>query len=388
MGVTNLPTIGIACYASQGGSGIVASELGLLLARTGYEVHFISSSLPWRLHHYERNVFYHQVEVANYPVFHHPPYTLSLATKMSEVATEHGLDILHVHYAIPHAASAFLAQQMVGPDRLRVITTLHGTDITLVGQEPSFFPITKFLIERSDAVTAVSEFLRRETEQVFHITRGIDVIPNFVDTRHFHPVEDKARRNQFAASGERLILHASNFRKVKNVPTVVDVFARLAEDIPCRLLLIGEGPESRTVQQRVTDLGVTNKVQFLGQLENMEEILPLADLLLLPSQHESFGLVALEAMSCGTPVIATTVGGTSEFIDSGHNGFLCDPDDIESMVAAARRLFQDGVLYQHVAEEARRDAVEKFGARCVLKQYLELYDRVMGSAVKADTRRG
>ncbi len=377
---TSLPNIGIACYASQGGSGIVASELGLLLARTGYEVHFIASSLPLRLHHYEHNIFYHQVDVANYPVFQHPPYTLSLATKMSEVATEYGLDILHVHYAIPHAASAFLAREMVGPDRIRLITTLHGTDITLVGQEPSFFPITRFLIERSDAVTAVSDFLRRETEHVFGITRPIDVIPNFVDTRLFYPREDPARRAQFATPAEKLLLHASNFRKVKNVPAVVQVFARLATEFPCRLLLSGEGPELHTVQQLVAELGLADRVLFMGQVENMAEIMPLADLLLLPSYHESFGLVALEAMSCGTPVIATSVGGTGEFIDTGHNGFLCHPDDIDGMVAAGRRMLQDDTLHQHFAEEARRDAVQKYGARCVLKQYLELYDRVMGTS--------
>ena len=375
---SKLPAIGIACYASQGGSGIVATELGLLLARTGYEVHFISSSLPWRLHHYEQNVFYHQVEVANYPVFQHPPYTLSLATVMSEVAQEHGLDILHVHYAIPHAASAFLAREMVGADRLKVITTLHGTDITLVGQEPSFFPITKFLIERSDAVTAVSTFLREETERVFAVTRSIDVIPNFVDTRLYHPLENPAHRARFAAPDEKLLVHASNFRQVKNVPTVVEVFARLNETVPGRLLLLGDGPEKRRVQERIDDLGVGDRVRFLGQLENLQEILALADLMLLPSAHESFGLVALEAMSCGTPVIATNVGGTDEFIDHGHNGYLCAPQDVDGMVRIASQLLQDAALQQHLAEEARRDAVEKFGARCVLKLYLELYDRVMG----------
>ncbi len=388
MVVTKLPTIGIVCYASQGGSGIVASELGLLLARTGYEVHFISSSLPWRLHRYERNVFYHPVEVVNYPVFLHPPYTLSLATVMSEVAQEYGLDILHVHYAIPHAASAFLAREMVGGGRVKVITTLHGTDITLVGQEPSFFPITKFLIERSDAVTAVSNFLKEETARVFAVNRPIDVIPNFVDTRLFHPRQDVEQRAQFAAVDEKLILHASNFRKVKNVPTVVEVFARICQAVPSRLLLIGDGPERRRVLERVERLGVGDRVRFLGQLENMEEILPLADLVLLPSEHESFGLVALEAMSCGTPVIATSVGGTREFIDPGHNGYLCAPDDVDGMVQAAAAVLQNEVLHQHLSEEARRDAVEKFGARCVLKQYLELYDRVTGSASRLDARMG
>jgi N-acetyl-alpha-D-glucosaminyl L-malate synthase BshA len=375
--MSRLPVIGINCYASQGGSGIVATELGLLLARSGYEVHFISSSLPMRLRRYERNIFYHQVEMANYPVFQHPPYTLSLATMMSEVAEREGLDILHVHYAIPHAASAFLAREMMSPKRLRVITTLHGTDITLVGQEPSFFPITRFLIDRSDAVTAVSTFLKEETEKVFGITRPIEVIPNFVDTRHFHPREDPQERAQFAPQQEKLVLHASNFRKVKNVPTVVEVFARIQAEVPARLLLLGDGPEKRNVQARIEELGISDRVRFLGQLDNMEQVMPLADLVLLPSLHESFGLVALEAMSCGTAVIATDRGGTGEFIDPGHNGFLCDPHDVDTMAETGIRLLKNDGFRQQIAEEARRDAVEKFGARCVLKQYVEFYDRVM-----------
>lgn len=375
--MSRLPTIGITCYPTQGGSGIIASELGLNLARTGYEVHFITSALPLRLQRFDRNIFYHQVEAASYPVFQTVPYTLSLATMMSEVATRHHLDILHVHYAIPHAASGFLAREMVGPDRLKLITTLHGTDITLVGQEPSFFAITRFLIERSDAVTTVSQFLKQETEEVFGIERPITVIPNFVDTRHFHPRRETKERSRFAADDERLVMHASNFRKVKNVPAVVEVFSRLAEKVPCRLVMIGEGPEKVTAQQRVDALGLQDRVQFLGQVEDMAEIMPLADVLLLPSYHESFGLIALEGMSCGTAVIATNRGGTGEFIDSGHNGYLCDPEDIDDMTAKGLKLLQDDTHRQHISEEARRDAVEKFGARCVLKDYLELYDRVM-----------
>jgi N-acetyl-alpha-D-glucosaminyl L-malate synthase BshA len=377
--VSRLPAIGITCYPSQGGSGIIASELGLNLARTGYEVHFITSSLPLRLRGYERNIFYHQVDSAQYPVFQHPPYTLSLASAMSEVASRYGLDILHVHYAIPHAASAFLAREMIGPERLKIITTLHGTDITLVGQEPSFFPITRFLIERSDAVTAVSRFLKDETVRVFGVQRPIDVIPNFIDTRVFHPREDPRQRAYFAKPEERILLHASNFRKVKNVATVVEVFAQVVAEVPSRLLFVGDGPEVRPVRERVETLHLADKVRFLGQVENIERILPLADLMLLPSLHESFGLIALESMSCGTPVIATDVGGTAEFIDSGHNSFLCDPHDVRAMSQIAVRLLKDPAFRQHVAEEGRRDAVEKFGARCVLKQYLALYDRVAGS---------
>ncbi|MFH1845766.1 MAG: N-acetyl-alpha-D-glucosaminyl L-malate synthase BshA [bacterium] len=378
--MTRLPAIGITCYPTQGGSGIIASELGLNLARSGYEVHFITSAMPLRLQRYEGNIFYHQVEMATYPVFQNTPYTLSLATMMSQVALRHNLDILHVHYAIPHAASGFLAREMVGADRLKLITTLHGTDITLVGQEPSFFPITKFLIERSDAVTAVSQFLRRETVKVFGIQRPIEVIPNFVDTRRFHPREDPKQRARFAAPDEKLVGHASNFRPVKNVPAVVEVFSRLSAAVPCRLVLLGDGPEKCRVQDQVDALGLTDRVQFLGQVENMAEVMALADLVLLPSLHESFGLVALEAMSCGCAVIATNNGGTEEFIDSGHNGYLCAPEDIDGMTKIGLNLLKDDTLRQQVAEEARRDAVEKFGARCVLKDYLQLYDRVMDGA--------
>lgn len=373
--MTRLPAIGITCYPSAGGSGVIASELGLMLARTGYEVHFIANSLPLRLHPYERNIFYHQVEVTNYPVFTYPPYTLALATKMSEVAESHGLDILHVHYALPHAAAAYLAREMVG-GRTRVITTLHGTDITIVGQEPSFYPITRFLIERSDAVTAVSSWLADETRRVFHVERPIDVIPNFVDTRLFRPGRDAGRRAMFGRPDQKLVMHASNFRKVKNLPAVVEVFAALAREIDCRLLLVGEGPELRGLKARIEELGLTERVQYLGQVEHMAGVLCLADLLLLPSLHESFGLVALEAMSCGTAVIATSNGGTTEFIDDGHNGYLIDPQDVAGMVEVARRLLIDDALRQHVGEEARRDAVERFGARCVLKGYIDLYDRV------------
>ncbi len=377
--MSRLPTIGITCYASQGGSGIVATELGLNLARSGYAVHFISSSVPLRLRRFRANVFYHQVDVVNYPVFLYPPYTLSLASAMSEVAQRHELDILHVHYAIPHAAAAFLAQQMVGPERLKVITTLHGTDITLVGQEPSFFPITRFLIDRSDAVTAVSAFLARETARVFGVTRHIDVIPNFVDTRRYSPVHDSDVRAQFAAPNEKLIVHASNFRKVKNVPAVGDVFARVAAEVPCRLLLVGDGPDLCPLLDELGRRGLADRVHSLGTVDNLESLMPLADLLLLPSWHESFGLVALEAMACGVCVIATDRGGTDEFIDHGANGFRHDPEDIDGMVGTALRVLRDEPLRRQIVEEARRDAVATFGARCVLKQYIDLYDRVLGA---------
>lgn len=372
-----MPSIGITCYPSQGGSGVVATELGLHLARSGCEVHFISSSLPFRLRGYEQNISYHQVEMPHYPVFQHSPYTLSLATAMSEVATRCHLDILHVHYAIPHAASAYLAQQMIGADKLKVVTTLHGTDITLVGQEPSFFPITRFLIEKSDAVTAVSTFLKNETIRVFGTGEDIEVIPNFIDSRVFRPRDLTALRAQFAAPEEKVMIHASNFRKVKNVPAVIEVFDRVQKKVPAKLLLVGDGPEMPCVRQLITERDLTGRVVFLGHSDDLQDLMPLADLLLLPSLHESFGLVGLEAMACGVVPLLTSVGGADEFINDGINGYLRHPEDIEGMVAAALTVLEDETLKQHLVEEGLRDAAADFGAQCVMKKYLQLYDRLL-----------
>lgn len=372
-----MPAVGITCYPSQGGSGVVATELGLHLARSGCEVHFISSSLPFRLRGYEKNISYHQVEMPHYPVFQHSPYTLSLASVMSEVATRCHLDILHVHYAIPHAASAYLAQQMVGPDKLKVVTTLHGTDITLVGQEPSFFPMTRFLIEKSDAVTAVSSFLKEETIKVFGTGHDIEVIPNFIDSRVFRPRDLGKRRAAFAQPDEKLVIHASNFRKVKNVPAVIEVFARISQEIPAKLLLVGEGPEMPIVRRLIEERGIEDRVVFLGHSDDLQDLLPLCDLLLLPSLHESFGLVGLEAMACGTVPLLTSVGGAGEFIQDGINGFLRDPQDVAGMAQVALTVLQDDELRQHMREEGLRDAAADFGAQCVMKQYLGVYDRLL-----------
>lgn len=372
-----MPSVGITCYASQGGSGVVATELGLHLSRRGCEVHFISSELPFRLRKYHENIFYHSVEMPQYPVFQHSPYTLSLASTMSEVAERCSLDILHVHYAIPHAASAYLAQKMVDRDSLKVVTTLHGTDITLVGQEPSFFPMTRFLIQQSDAVTAVSNFLKNETIEVFDTGHDIEVIPNFVDARVFQPSDASHLRARFAPKGEKLLAHVSNFRKVKNVGAVVEVFEEVSKALDCRLLLIGDGPEMGGVREHVAESGLTDKVEFLGQVDSLEDVLPVADLLLLPSLHESFGLVALEAMACGVVPMATNRGGAGEFIQDGLNGFLRDPHDVPGMASAAVKVLQDENLRLEMAEEARRDAAGDFGISCVLKQYLDLYDRLL-----------
>jgi N-acetyl-alpha-D-glucosaminyl L-malate synthase BshA len=372
-----MPAVGITCYPSQGGSGVVASELGLHLARLGCEVHFITTQLPFRLENYHQNIFYHPVELPQYPVFQHAPYTLSLASTMHDVALRCGLDILHVHYAVPHAAGAYLARQMLGAERIKVVTTLHGTDITLVGQEPSYFPITRFLIEQSDAVTAVSGFLRDETVRVFGTDRDIEVIPNFVDARLYTPRRDDTVRARVAAPDEKLLVHASNFRKVKNPQAVVEVFARVAAALPARLLLIGDGPEMPAVRDAIAARGLLDRVGFLGAVTGLEDLLPVCDLLLLPSLHESFGLVALEAMACGVVALATSRGGVGEFIHDGVNGFLRDPDDLDGMTAVALRVLGDDTLRTHLAEEARRDAAGDFGAPCVVRKYLELYDRLL-----------
>ena len=379
-----MPTVGITCYPSQGGSGVVATELGLHLARRGCEVHFISSHLPFRLQGYDRNIMHHKVEMPSYPVFEHSPYTLSLASAMADVARRCNLDLLHVHYAIPHAASAYLARQMLLPHRVPVITTLHGTDITLVGKEPSFFPITRFVIEQSDAVTAVSKFLKDETVRVFDCGRDIEVIPNFVDTRVFRPRPDHELRARFAPDGRFLVLHASNFRRVKNTPAVIETFDAVRRQAPAALLLVGEGPELPAVRREVAARGLEDRVHFLGHFDRLEDILPVADALLLPSWHESFGLVALEAMACGVVPVATSRGGAGEFIVDGHNGFLREPDDVEGMTGALLDLARDPAQRAHMAEVGQRDAATDFGAGCVVRRYLDLYEKLLGAGRPVD----
>ena len=374
--MNRMPVIGITCDPSQGGSGVVASELGLSLARFGHEVHFITSDLPLRLRSYESNIFFHRVETASYPLFQHSPYTLALATKMLEITRRFGLDILHVHYAIPHAASAFLAREMAGAAAPKVVTTLHGTDITLVGREPSYFEMTKFMIERSDRVTAVSRWLADETRDVFDVDCPLDVIPNFVDPKVFRPLP-RDLRTRLAPNDETLLLHISNFRPVKNLPAVIDVFAGVAAVMDARLLLVGEGPELAPTVDRIRGLGLEGKVDLLGQVEDLAPLMSNSDLLLLPSRHESFGLVALEAMACGTPVIATSVGGAGEFIAHEQTSFLHDPDDIPGMIESARKLLSDPVFAGQMAEDALRVAVSEFGLPCVVKRYIDLYDRIL-----------
>ncbi|MCA9755070.1 MAG: N-acetyl-alpha-D-glucosaminyl L-malate synthase BshA [Candidatus Eisenbacteria bacterium] len=374
--------VGIVCYPSSGGSGIVATELGLALAHRGWEVHFITYAQPLRLQGFESNVFFHEVQTDNYPVFHHPPYTLSLAVKIHEVAEAHGLDVLHVHYAIPHATAAYLAKQMFLPKRLPVVTTLHGTDITLVGVQPAFHRITRFSIEESDRVTAVSQFLRQKTVESFGVEREIEVIPNFVDPDKFRPLDE--RRLPFCANrDEKIVVHASNFRPVKNIPSVIHTFAKIREAMPARLLLVGDGPERYGAQELVGQLGLQKNVHFLGIREGMSDLLGCADLYLLPSEHESFGLSALEAMSCGAPVIATSRGGTGEVVVPGVTGYLCDPHDIDEMGRIAVELLSDQERHRLVGQAARKRVLELFTEGKVIAQYEQVYRELTGEAVRS-----
>ncbi len=364
--------IGITCYPTFGGSGIIATELGRRLARRGDEVHFITTALPYRLSAFERNVFFHEVVLEVYPLFQHaPPLALALATKMAEVAEAQRLDVLHVHYAMPFAASAFLAKHLVAPARLPVVTTLHGTDITVVGQQPALLRMTKFTIESSDRVTAVSEALREATLETLGVKKQITVIPNFVDPEVFAP--GRRRPPLLAPAGARVLMHASNFRPVKNVEMVIRIFAAVHERMDARLVMVGDGPEKPRAEELARNLGVGKHVLFLGNQEVVEELLPLADLFLLPSSTESFGLVALEAMAAGAPVIASRVGGLPELIEHGVSGFLEDPADLDAHVRTALRLLGNDTLRRRVARVARRRAVDRFHVDRVVEQYRAVY---------------
>jgi L-malate glycosyltransferase len=361
--------IGITCHPGSGGSGIVATEMGLAMAHRGHEVHFITREVPFRMPGYVQNVFLHTVEDVYYPLFQAPPHTLALASKMADVAVTYDLEVLHVHYAIPHAVSAYLAKQMLAPRPIGVVTTLHGTDITLVGNQPIFQRITRFCIEASDRVTAVSEFLAEETRRSFAVTRDVHVIRNFVDHSRFRPRAAAALRRRFAAPGEMLLMHASNFRPVKNISFLIEVFAAARREIPARLVLVGEGPELVSAKQQVDALGVHDAVSFLGNQEGIEELLPLADVFLLPSHHESFGLAALEAMACRVPVIATAVGGTREVIEDGVTGFLRHPADTSGWVEVILQLQRDTALARRIGAAARRAAKENFGEARAIEAY-------------------
>ena len=372
--------IGITCYPTYGGSGAVATELGLELARRGHQVHFITYDSPFRLRGYTEGVFFHQVEtrMGRYPLFDHFPYTLALASKQHEVVLREELDLLHVHYAIPHATTAYLAREMLQPDRpVQVITTLHGTDITLVGQEASFYAITKFSIEQSDGVTAVSNYLRDETYRAFGCGMcDIRVVPNFVNLQEYRPGEPGCR-GKVAPEGHKVISHVSNFREVKRVKDVIRVFARVRRAMPATLVMIGDGPERVDAENEARDLAVMEDVRFLGRLDSVASLLQASDLFILPSQTESFGLAALEAMACGAPVVATRAGGLPEVIDDGVNGILEPVGSVEAMGRRAVELLRDPEKYAAMRAAAVAKA-EKFSANNIVPLYEAFYGEVLG----------
>ena len=369
--------IGITCYPTFGGSGVVATELGLALARNGDDVHFISYAMPSRLNVLHERVHFHEVTVTPYPLFDpYPPYTLALATKMAEVAAYEKLDILHVHYAIPHAISAHLAKQIL-QSKLKVITTLHGTDITLVGRDESYLPITKFGIEVSDGVTAVSEWLRDETRGNFHTEKGIDVIPNFVDPDRFRH-NRSAICKMFGDPSDRLICHVSNFRPVKRIMDVVETFAKIAAKVPSRLLMVGDGPDRSRAEAFAREHNLRDRVFFLGNVPNLEELLGACDLFLLPSESESFGMAALEAMTSEVPVIATRTGGLPEVVVEGETGYLLEVGDVRGMAERGIEILSDDNLRATMGARAREVAVERFDERKIVPMYRALYERVIG----------
>ncbi len=376
--------IGITCYPTYGGSGAIATELGMELASRGHEVHFITYAHPFRLPHFLERVYFHEVEVAHYPLFEHSPYPLALAAMMHEVAEREGLDILHVHYAIPHATSAWIAREMLGDGRrLKIITTLHGTDITLVGQERSFERITRFSIDRSDGVTAVSDYLRRETVAHFGIeAERIEVIPNFVDTSVYDRSRYSCLKHALAPEGHRLLMHISNFRSVKRVRDVVEIFDRIHRRLPSRLVFVGDGPDRPEAAAEVSRLGLTKDVIFLGKQDSVAELLACADLFFLPSESESFGLSALEAMASSVPVIATATGGLPEVVEDGRGGRLLPVGDIEGMADAGLEILSDPVTWRRYSEDAR-EASTAFRVERVIPMYENYYEAVLAGTNEA-----
>lgn len=369
--------IGISCYPTYGGSGIVATELAMALASRGDEVHVVTYALPSRLSLASPRVFFHEVGVPHYPLFEYPPYSLALATKLVEVARHHQLDLVHVHYAVPNAVSAVLARQILAPQPLPVVTTLHGTDITLVGNDPNYLETTRFGVQQSDAVTAVSSALRDQTYQQLGLCKPIDVIPNFIDPARFAEASKGPGARRWARrKDEKLLVHISNFRPVKRVLDVVEVFRRVLEQVPARLLLVGDGPERVKAELKCREEGTCGSITFLGSLPLIEEVLVGADLFLLPSESESFGLAALEAMACHVPVVATDVGGLPEVVADGETGYLFPVGDVASMAEAAIRVLRDEELRARLGRAARRRAVEHFDQDRVVARYREIYQRV------------
>jgi len=369
--------IGITCYPTYGGSGIVATESGKELADRGHEIHFISYAITLRLTSAQANIQFHEVEVSNYPLFDHPPYTLALATKMAEIAEAKGLDLLHCHYAIPHSVSAFLAKSMLKPRRLPIVTTLHGTDITLVGSDPSYLPITRFSIDQSDGVTTVSNYLKQETIQVLGAKNDIEVIYNFVNCDKYKPLRDHPLKKCFAPNNEKILIHVSNFRPVKRPSDVVEAFVRVLKEIPAVLLMVGDGPERSNSERLVRSYQIEEHVHFMGKQDNIEEFIGISDLLLLPSETESFGLVALEAMACEVPVVASRVGGIPEVVTDGVDGCLMEPGNIVQMAQYALSILGDEQKRIGMGKSARENAQQRFCSSKIIPAYEAYYNKIL-----------
>ncbi len=372
--------IGIVCYPTFGGSGVVATELGKALAKEGHEVHFITYSQPTRLDFLNENLFYHEVEFRSYPLFEYPPYELALASKMVSVVKNEKLDLLHVHYAIPHASAAYMAKQILKTHGIYipVITTLHGTDITLVGKDSSYEPVVTFSINESDGVTSVSEDLKKETYHSFKITRDIEVIPNFIDLEKFKKQKKDHFKKAICPNGEALIVHTSNFRKVKRVGDVIKVFNNIHKEIPSKLLLIGDGPERSMAETMTRDLAINDAVRFLGKQEAVEEVLSVADLFLMPSEKESFGLAALEAMACEVPVISSNTGGIPELQLQGVTGFMSNVGDVEDMTRNALFVLDKNNL--PAFKESALARAKEFDITNILPLYERYYEQILAKA--------
>jgi N-acetyl-alpha-D-glucosaminyl L-malate synthase BshA len=373
--------IGITCYPTYGGSGAVAAELGVELAKMGHVVHFISYGLPFRINSFFKNIYFHEVEMLEYPLFKYPPYSLSLSVKMSEVIEAEKLDILHVHYAMPHATSAYLAQKMVGEDKIKFVTTLHGTDITLVGSHSSFYKITKFSIENSNGITCVSNYLKKSTEEIFKIKKDMRVIYNFVDTGRYKrgsPDRENVDFLNHIKKGDKVISHISNFRPVKKIQNIIKAFCKISREVQSKLLLVGEGPEAAKCKIMVEKLKLDDKVFFLGRYDNIIPVLNASDLYMLPSKSESFGLSALEALSCSVPVIGTNTGGLSEVVIDGQCGYLCDPNDIKTLANRAIEILSSEELSKKMGREARKRA-KLFDSSIIVPQYINYYNEVLNN---------
>jgi L-malate glycosyltransferase len=372
--------IGIVCYPTFGGSGIVATELGMELAKKGNEIHFFSYSLPARLNTALPNIYFHRVTIENYPLFQYQPYDLALSTSIVDVAKKVGLDLVHVHYAIPHAYAAYMSKKMLEEENIKlpIITTLHGTDITLVGQYPGYKSAVEFSINQSDAVTSVSESLKNDTHKTFNIKKEIQVIPNFIDNSLFSSVEKQlpCQKSNFAEKGEKILIHVSNLRKVKRIEDVIEVFYRVQKQVPSQLIIVGEGPEWNNAEKLVLKYGLSDKVKSVGWVRNLYSILCLSDLFILPSAEESFGLAALEAMAAGLPVISSNTGGIPEVNIDGKTGYTCNVGDVETMAAKAIELLKNEELHQSFVNNAKEQAM-KFDVKNILHMYEGLYASII-----------